>query len=293
MDVSMYSGEAIYHQFNSLQAFWPSLQVLLGDVELAERTFDCFYQVWLNFQVFPERYWFAHQVVHGSERYYPLRPELAESGWYLYQATHDAYYLHAGREIYNSIQAISWVPHGYAGVANVETFELEDRMNSFFLAEVCKYLYLLFDEQNFLNKDNYLLSTEAHYFHIGSTRNYSLKYQQKLYELELKKQSNTSDDIQTNSASTTNHNINAQAILSEIRKHNSLFLHQQQIHLSEQVCPIVQGGLGAVGTKLLGSACHVEDKYESHRCFKSDCGVDSGSCKIRECSSAGYCFTPP
>ncbi len=29
---------------------------------------------------------------------------------------------------------------------------LEDRQESFFLAETCKYLYLLFDEENPINK---------------------------------------------------------------------------------------------------------------------------------------------
>ena len=60
--------------------------------------------------------------------------------------------------------------------------ELEDRMESFFLAETTKYLYLLFDTENFINNDgkvgvsytskngktcildsgSYIFNTEAH-----------------------------------------------------------------------------------------------------------------------------------
>ena len=37
-------------------------------------------------------------------------------------------------------------------------------MPSFFLSETVKYLYLLFDENNFINKRSYVFSTEAHPF---------------------------------------------------------------------------------------------------------------------------------
>ena len=42
-------------------------------------------------------------------------------------------------------------PCGYATVKNVRDHSLADRMESFFLAETTKYLYLLFDPNNFLH----------------------------------------------------------------------------------------------------------------------------------------------
>ncbi len=52
---------------------------------------------------------------------------------------------------------------GYAAVADVETQRLEDRMDSFFLSETCKYLYLLFDAENeFANNPNIIFTTEGH-----------------------------------------------------------------------------------------------------------------------------------
>merc|ERR1712130_954092 len=80
-----------------------------------------------------------------------------------------------------SIQHSAWTPCGYATVKNVLTHTLEDRMESSFLAETTKYLYLLFDPDNFLhNRGNkaqkvetpdgvcwieaggYIYNTEAH-----------------------------------------------------------------------------------------------------------------------------------
>lgn len=44
-------------------------------------------------------------------------------------------------------------------------------MCSFFLAETCKYLYLLFDEDNFVHQGNYMFSTEGHIFPVFPTFN--------------------------------------------------------------------------------------------------------------------------
>lgn len=41
----------------------------------------------------------------------------------------------------------------------MKNHRLENRMESFFLAETLKYLYLIFDEKNFLHND---LSTDSH-----------------------------------------------------------------------------------------------------------------------------------
>ena len=43
-------------------------------------------------------------------------------------------------------------------IRNVESHQLEDRMESFFLAETTKYLYLLFDKDNFIHKNNAMKS---------------------------------------------------------------------------------------------------------------------------------------
>jgi len=162
----MTTGDSTHVQFNSLQSFWPGLQVLVGDIEMAKQTHTAFLGVWKKYNVLPERYFFYSQMVHPTEKYYPLRPELIESTFFLYRATGDPEFLETGRYFYQSLMNVTKVEHGFCSVKNVETQELEDRMNSFFLAETCKYLYLLFDHENFLHKGNYLFSTEGHLFPI-------------------------------------------------------------------------------------------------------------------------------
>ncbi|XP_069019520.1 ER degradation-enhancing alpha-mannosidase-like protein 3 isoform X2 [Embiotoca jacksoni] len=93
-----------------------------------------------------------------------LRPEFAESTYYLYKATGDPYYLRVGQSIVEKLNAFARVPCGFAAVQDVRTGTHEDRMDSFFLAEMFKYLYLLFSEKNQLpiDIDDYIFTTEAH-----------------------------------------------------------------------------------------------------------------------------------
>lgn len=63
------------------------MQVLAGDVLQGIFTFEAFMSVWVKFGVLPERYYYSDSQLHSSEIYYPLRPELIESNFYLYQAS--------------------------------------------------------------------------------------------------------------------------------------------------------------------------------------------------------------
>lgn len=47
-------------------------------------------------------------------------------------------------------------------VEDVEKKTLGDQMESFYLAETLKYLYLLFDDDNFINQGDYIFNTEGH-----------------------------------------------------------------------------------------------------------------------------------
>ena len=55
---------------------------------------------------------------------------------------------------------------GFAGVRNVSRLPVEndDLMQSFFVSETLKYLYLLFDDEEALPLEEWVLSTEAHPF---------------------------------------------------------------------------------------------------------------------------------
>lgn len=46
----------------------------------------------------------------------------------------------------------------------MKTPQLNDEMESFWLAETLKYFYLLFEEENVISLDDWVLNTEAHPF---------------------------------------------------------------------------------------------------------------------------------
>ena len=151
IEADMNTGQPQHLQFQSLHSFWPGLQTLLGHFDMAADTFTAFFSLWTRYNALPERFVLNAQQLHNSERYYPLRPELMESAYYLYRLSRHPRYLVAGEFMYHSLYNVSRVGGGYAGVKDVESRLLEDHMSSFFLAETCKYLYLLFDEDNWLH----------------------------------------------------------------------------------------------------------------------------------------------
>lgn len=112
---------------------------------------------------------FNWHSMNADVHFYPLRPELAESTYLLYRATKNPFYLHVGKEILHSLNTYSKAKCGYATIHDVHDKSLEDRMESFFLSETCKYLYLLFDFENPLNTpgySSYIFTTEGHIFPI-------------------------------------------------------------------------------------------------------------------------------
>ncbi|KAM6986389.1 ER degradation-enhancing alpha-mannosidase-like protein 3 [Aplochiton taeniatus] len=146
---------------DSLLAFFPGLQVLRGDLKPAIETHEMLYQVTKQHKFLPEAFTTEFRVHWGQ---HPLRPEFAESTYYLYKATGDPYYLRVGQSIVEKLNAHARVPCGFAAVQDVRTGTHEDRMDSFFLAEMFKYLYLLFSEKDQLpfDMDDYIFTTEAH-----------------------------------------------------------------------------------------------------------------------------------
>ncbi|KAJ2889608.1 hypothetical protein IWW38_004606 [Coemansia aciculifera] len=101
---------------------------------------------------------------------YILRPETIETLFILYRVTGDSKYQDWGWNIFTAIEKHTKVKAGYAGVADVtvtnSTINHIDAMESFFLAETLKYLYLLFSPTNVISLDEYVLNTEAHPFRI-------------------------------------------------------------------------------------------------------------------------------
>ncbi|XP_038216675.1 ER degradation-enhancing alpha-mannosidase-like protein 3 [Zerene cesonia] len=151
---------------DALLAFWPGLQVLLGDVRPAVETHEMLYQVMQRHTFIPEAFTSDFQVHWGQ---HPLRPEFLESTYFLHRATEDDHYLQVGKTVLKALQQYTRVPCGYAAVNDVRTRIHEDRMDSFVLAETFKYLYMLFGEDKDLpiKLEDYVLTTEAHFLPLS------------------------------------------------------------------------------------------------------------------------------
>jgi len=158
----MKNGEKAYDTLDSLSAFWPGLQVLAGDIENAIKSHLLYWQIWKRHAGIPEVWDMSYKQATSLQ--YPLRPEFIESTWYLYRATRDTMYLDIGKTVFSDLLLRAKVECGIAGVRNLKSNTLEDRMESFVLSETLKYLYLLFDEENPLHNDdsNYIFTTEGH-----------------------------------------------------------------------------------------------------------------------------------
>uniref|UniRef100_S4RM89 alpha-1,2-Mannosidase n=1 Tax=Petromyzon marinus TaxID=7757 RepID=S4RM89_PETMA len=151
----------------STSTITPLVQVLAGDVEEAICLHAFYYAIWQRFEALPERYnW---QLKAPDVHFYPLRPELVESTYLLYQATKNPFYLHVGQKILQSIEKHTRVRCGYATLHHVIDKSKEDRMESFFLSETCKYLFLLFDIENPVHVGGraFIFTTEGHLLPVG------------------------------------------------------------------------------------------------------------------------------
>ncbi|XP_008283380.1 mannosidase, alpha, class 1B, member 1b [Stegastes partitus] len=102
-----------------------------------------------------------------ADRHNLLRPETVESLFYLHRFTKDHKYREWGWEIFQNFDKYTKVSSGgYTSINNVRDPEYpspRDKMESFFLGETLKYLYLLFsDNPNLISLDQYVFNTEAH-----------------------------------------------------------------------------------------------------------------------------------
>ncbi|VDK48613.1 unnamed protein product, partial [Cylicostephanus goldi] len=199
--VNMHKASVSLPIFQSLEAFYPGLLTMIGEVEDAARIMLQYSQVVRQYG-FPPEFYNIQNSVSEKRTAFPLRPEVAESLMYLYRATQDPHYLELGaqlvdvslltsttrifyrgggaeiegetgkcsaegfhhlsntgaqsfhfRTLEEAIEHSAKTPCGYATINNVNDHSIEDRMESFFLAETTKYLYLLFDPNNFLHND--------------------------------------------------------------------------------------------------------------------------------------------
>jgi hypothetical protein len=158
--VNMKTGKQRATVFGALYAFFPAVLALGGDLDRAARLEDSCYKMWTLYGTAPEQLDYkAMKVVLGS---YQLRPEVIESAYYLYHYTSDEKYRRMGATFFNSLVERCKTDAGFAALADVRTGVKTDAMESYFLAEVMKYFYLLFAPPQAFDFDKAVFNTEAH-----------------------------------------------------------------------------------------------------------------------------------
>ncbi|EFJ41245.1 alpha-1,2-mannosidase [Volvox carteri f. nagariensis] len=102
-----------------------------------------------------------------------LRPEVAESLFYLWRATGDPIYREWGWNMFRAYERWCRVSTGgYQVLNNVDTVppSVGNKMESFWMAETMKYFYLLFsDDPDEIPLDEFVFNTEAHPLAIWGT----------------------------------------------------------------------------------------------------------------------------
>lgn len=157
---NMNTGQRTATHFGSLDAFFPAVLALSGDLEKARRLQDSATRMWTTFGIEPEEIDYSTMKITYDG--YALRPEIIESAYYLHQFTKDPRYLEMGATFFDSLVRFCKTDVGYAALKSVDTKEKKDIMHSFFLAETLKYLYLLFAPPNTLDLSKVTFNTEAH-----------------------------------------------------------------------------------------------------------------------------------
>ncbi|CAK7215778.1 hypothetical protein SBRCBS47491_002599 [Sporothrix bragantina] len=164
VNVNLWTGSLAAQWIDSLGAYYSGLLTLAGELEEAIETNLLYTAVWAKYAALPERWSVRDRTVEGGLGWWPLRPEFIESVYHIYRATKDPWYLYVGEMVQRDITRRCWTECGWAGLQNVVSGEMSDRMESFFLGETAKYMYLLYDDLHPLNSLDaaYVFTTEGH-----------------------------------------------------------------------------------------------------------------------------------
>ena len=171
----MNTGKRTATVFGALDAFFPAVLALSGDLNRASLLQESSFRMWVKHGIEPEELDYSTMEVKSAG--YPLRPEIVESTYYLYhyattgtrrsraQAAlklDPTHYQQMGETMWQDFVKYCRTGEGYAALKSVVTKEKSDSMQSFLFAETFKYFYLLFAPQSTLNFDQVAFNTEAH-----------------------------------------------------------------------------------------------------------------------------------
>ncbi len=171
----MNSGKRSTTAYGALDAFFPAVLALSGDLERASRLQKSSMKMWQLHGIEPEE--IDYKTMKLTYPGYPLRPEIVESTYYLHHYAslpaptdrhgkkpfaNRAVYLRMGEQLFRDFVKHCRTDEGYAALKSVITKEKTDSMQSFLFAETFKYFYLLFAPARTLDFNKVIFNTEAH-----------------------------------------------------------------------------------------------------------------------------------
>ncbi len=157
--VNMDTGVRTVTTYGALQAYFPAVLALGGDLDRARRLQESGFRMWTLHGIEPEELNYKTMTVTAAG--YQLRPEIVESAYYLFHYTKDPRYQEMGARMFDDLVKYCRTDAGYTVLKSVVTKEQGDRMHSFLLAETFKYFYLLF-KPDAIDFDSVVFNTEAH-----------------------------------------------------------------------------------------------------------------------------------
>jgi len=157
---NMTTGLRTETTYGALDAFFPALLALSGDIPRARRLQASSFKMWNLHGIEPEV--IDYKTMRVMAATYHLRPEIVESTYYLHHYTRDPEYRQMGEKIFSDFVKYCRTEAGFAALSDIVSKEQRDEMESFALAETFKYFYLLFAPADTLDFDKVVCNTEAH-----------------------------------------------------------------------------------------------------------------------------------
>ena len=186
----MNTGKRADTTYGALDAFFPAVLALSGDLNKASLLQESSFKMWMKEGIEPEE--FDYQAMTIKSPGYPLRPEIVESTYYLFHYAEISksksfrrgtrpsssaqvpplngsaveldpnHYQQMGETMWRDFVKYCRTDEGYAALKSVVSKEKSDSMQSFLFAETFKYFYLLFASPRTLDFDSIIFNTEAH-----------------------------------------------------------------------------------------------------------------------------------
>ena len=142
----MTTGKRTATTSGALDAFFPAVLALSGDLTRAKRLQDSSFKMWTKHNIEPEE--FDYQKMEVGDPSYHLRPEIVESTLYLYHYTTDREIFANGKNLLRGFCKILQNRRGLRRFESVVTKEKSDTSIRFLFAETFKFTIYCFAAEN-------------------------------------------------------------------------------------------------------------------------------------------------